>query len=116
MQSKINSFFNSSSFMPKSADSSKFCSDEFNYKRVWKDVLLTYQRRPQNSSRKKCLIGSRDGLLFLVYLYRIKNRLLPSPVSERSWTLYTTNSSAVADFLASFLTIAIGTIMLSFQN
>ncbi|MCE0480945.1 hypothetical protein HAX54_038254 [Datura stramonium] len=53
MQSKINSFFkpsSSSSPTHKSADPSDFCSDEFDYKRVQPEILVTYQRRPQNSN------------------------------------------------------------------
>ncbi|KAG5631102.1 hypothetical protein H5410_002819, partial [Solanum commersonii] len=88
MQSKINSLFNSFSFIPKSVDSSKLCSDQFNYKRVWKYVLLTYQRRPRNSSGYNTAAFSGVG-------------------KSLDTTLYNTNSSAGADFLAPFVTIKI---------
>ncbi|PHT59059.1 hypothetical protein CQW23_01422 [Capsicum baccatum] len=51
MQSKINRFFkpSSSSPTPKSADASQCYSIEFDYGRVQPEILVTYQRRPQNS-------------------------------------------------------------------
>ncbi|CAN4112448.1 unnamed protein product [Withania somnifera] len=55
MQSKINSFFKpcSSSPTPKNADTSQCCSLEFDYGRVQPEILVTYQRRPQNSICEK---------------------------------------------------------------
>ncbi|KAG5631101.1 hypothetical protein H5410_002818 [Solanum commersonii] len=90
MQSKINSLFNSFSFIPKSVDSSKFCSDQFNYKGYGNMFCLH-----TNKNLEIHLGIIRDGQLFLFCLYRIKNRLLPSPVSERAWTLYSTTQIQV---------------------
>ncbi|XP_006348475.1 protein CHROMOSOME TRANSMISSION FIDELITY 7-like isoform X1 [Solanum tuberosum] len=55
MQSKINSFFrpfssSSSSITPKSVDSSQIFTDDFEYKKIQPEILVTYQRRPQNSN------------------------------------------------------------------
>ncbi|KAG5628687.1 hypothetical protein H5410_000404 [Solanum commersonii] len=56
MQLKINSFFepfsssSSSSITHKSVDSSQIFSDDFEYKKVQPEILVTYQRRPPNSN------------------------------------------------------------------
>ncbi|CAN4107463.1 unnamed protein product [Withania somnifera] len=51
MQSKINNFFKPSSASPttKNSDISQCCSFEFDYGRVQPEILVIYQRRPQNS-------------------------------------------------------------------
>lgn len=55
MQSKINSFFeHSSSSMPKNAVPSQ-CGDMFDYEMIQPEIVVTYQRRPQNR------IGETDG-------------------------------------------------------
>ncbi|KAH0643328.1 hypothetical protein KY290_034938 [Solanum tuberosum] len=55
MQSKINNFFMplSSSSTRKSANPSQCCIAEFDYGRVQPEILVTYQRRPQNSICEK---------------------------------------------------------------
>ncbi|XP_049351394.1 protein CHROMOSOME TRANSMISSION FIDELITY 7-like [Solanum verrucosum] len=55
MQSKINNFFMPLSSSPtrKSANPSQCCIAEFDYGRVQPEILVTYQRRPQNSICEK---------------------------------------------------------------
>ncbi|KAJ8556484.1 hypothetical protein K7X08_032236 [Anisodus acutangulus] len=55
MQSKINSFFKPSSSYPtsKSEEPSQCCSVEFDYGRVQPEIVVTYQRGPQNSICEK---------------------------------------------------------------
>ncbi|KAH0724356.1 hypothetical protein KY284_000221 [Solanum tuberosum] len=78
MQSKINSFFkpfsSSSSSSHKSVDSSQIFSDDFEYKKVQPEILVTYQRRPQNSNE----YDSNPKTIFTLYFLSNSQATAPS--------------------------------------